>query len=492
MEIQPLNIVGEAVRTPFRAVGSAASTVINLGMLVSNDWQRRRLHESHPQAFADLAGDRPLPAHWRGQPAAGQGPSRPGVHLAGDFLLDEGNRRLFAVSELLGGREVYKTKGDHPEEGPPRSVSVRHHSTQEGRLATFEEAFEIRRYGGPEVSGGSGKGPLGFAVWQSAGPDGRPATRAMFFAGSKLARDWANDAQNILGFGTEQYAQAKKELRDELVALLREPPQRRPKELVVGGHSLGGGLAIAAYSDPENIALVRKLRSEGVAVSVVTRNPAAAPFTSAKAMASALGPDGAGAIVNLVNSGELVSSFGALPGHVVLHGKPLGEAASAKTRAVFDSPFSTVLVRPFALVADKSRPGDILYLKTLSEESELNSKLASAAAKPFAYAVGSLLRHADGSLKENAKPHEYAGRSLEDKLSADLGVSLFAAKPGRAKIAYDMDSRSFRFVPDGEASAKLQAGLRSAVKFNSSALAERRRAADDAPVEPARPQAPSV
>ena len=440
------NLPAEAVKENLR---SQAALPIVLLSVAGNRAARAKLHSELPQVYANAAEDPEMAFAQRYKAAAmvrtlesagvlskgNPGLGAPLVHKSELYLIDESNRRMLALSEALGGKEVYKTKED---KGPlAKSVPVVYkRQLMEGPKEVGEE-FKLLGASGP-LKGTDGGSGLGVGVWASQTESGKPKTLAVFYAGSARAVDWVHDLKNLAGEDTVQYEAGKKFLREKLKELMKTPPELRPSELVVGGHSLGGGIALQAYGDPENYAMIKALRSQGMAVKVVTRNPAALPFAKAREFAETVGQSGAADIVSFVNKGELVSSTGALPGHIVENGLSLGQASARYGQET----------RVAAMAAEESLM-DKMGVKGTSQWRLLRGARAAAdgagniaglLAAPFAaagyWAVGKVARHMDGNLSEVSRFAAMDGRVAE-KAYREVAHEPLACSEAPFKVAYD-------------------------------------------------------
>ena len=440
------NLSAEAFKENIR---SQATLPIVLLSVAGNRAARAKLHGDLPDVYANAAEDPEMAFAQRYKAATmvrtlesagvlskgNPGIGGPLVHKSELYLIDESNRRMLALSEALGGKEVYKTKED---KGPlNKSVGVSYkRQLMEGPKEVSEE-FRLLGASGP-MQGTDGGSGLGVGVWASKDESGKPKTLAVFYAGSARAVDWVHDLKNLAGEDTVQYAAGKAFLREKLKELLKTPPELRPSELLVGGHSLGGGIALQAYGDPGNYAMIKALREQGMSVKVVTRNPAALPFAKAKEFADTVGKAGASEIVNFVNNGELVSSTGALPGHIVENGLSLGQSSARYGQEA----------RVAAMAAEESLM-DRMGIKRASEwrlvrgaraAADGAGNIAGLLAAPFAaagyWAVGKVARHMDGNLSEVSRFAAMDGRVAE-RTYREAAQEPLACSEAPFKVAYD-------------------------------------------------------
>ena len=413
--------IGEAVASLWKL---DRAPIVLYESVRSNSNLRSALHKNHAEVFADTQSKTDENIELRKQQAqtiknlesiglkgSGRGLR---VHRGDEYFVDENNRRLLAISEGLGGVEVYKTKDEKAGTLSDVVTSEYRRQSMEGALP-IKNSFQLVHAVGPV--GGTDKGTgLGAGVWVEKGSNGQPQTMALFYAGSERGIDWLHDGANLAGLETSQYKAGIEFARSELKKLSALDPSKRPTELLLGGHSLGGGIALQAYGDPENYELIKKLRAEGMTIEVVTRNPACLPFTMANRYAETIGQEGAAHIHNFVNKGELVSSTGALPGHIVENGKGLWEASRLKglnaevaVRNAGDQPLKALGIEKKGVL------GKALHVykdATLG----LYGTLANPLMTVWSYGVGKVTRHMEGDLQEVSKKASQNARVTERKL----------------------------------------------------------------------------
>ena len=242
--------------------------------------------------------DDPIPAPWKQKP-------RTVSYM--DVRGDDGVMREMAISKALS-KAVYGSK----EEDNKKDV-------ESGRQVFFgesSESFYPMEGTRSAIWDGTSKGTgLGAQAFESQGLDGSGRTVVCAYAGTSNADDAAVDLKNFAGFSTLQYEAGQAWLRDRLEEVAASP--KKTKEVVIAGHSLGGGLALSSALSPENREMIEKLESAGIKVKVLTWNTAGLS-PSKEDEIKALPYSVSSKIKNFINEGEPVSNFGIVPGHKVI------------------------------------------------------------------------------------------------------------------------------------------------------------------------------
>ena len=250
------------------------------------------------KARLDSKLDDPIPAPWKQKP-------RTVSYM--DVRDDEGVMREMAISKALS-KAVYGSK----EEENKTDI-------ESGRQVFYgdsSESFYPMEGTRSAVWDGTSKGTgLGAQAFESQSVDGSGRTVVCAYAGTSNVDDAGVDLKNFAGFSTLQYEAGQAWLRDRLEEVASSP--KKTKELVIAGHSLGGGLALSSALSPVNMEMIEKLESAGIKVKILTWNTAGLSPVKEDEM-KALPYAVSSKIKNFINEGEPVSNFGIVPGHKVI------------------------------------------------------------------------------------------------------------------------------------------------------------------------------
>ena len=157
-------------------------------------------------------------------------------------------------------------------------------------------------------------------------------------AGSKSLKDWAQNLDTWAdGEWDGQFDYARRALEDAMVKAAQRELSRgagRPARLVACGHSLGGALAVGALALSCGSGAAREMAQAGIRPYCVTRNGAGLPPSKAAWAAQKLmelGMSSAEAL-HVSASGDVVSSWGELPGYRMVLGEGFAQEAGKAAR----------------------------------------------------------------------------------------------------------------------------------------------------------------